>query len=221
MRPQIVNVYTELPDAPVLSISRGPGVNDVNLSWTDGTPVDYTSLALWGNPKNEIGYRIERDTGSGFSPVGQAISNQTTFTDDTNASVQLGDQYRVVAYNTAGEVTSNVADVQPGVLSIVKASADPTTAPYVPFAVTFSEAVTGATKVDFSLATTGTIAGASIVSMSGSGTTYTVTVSTGTGSGTIGLNLVDDDSIKDALNNPLGGPGTGNGDFTGDFYTIP
>ena len=45
-----------LPDAPVLTFTRG----SVILNWTDGTPVDYANPATWGNPKNEIGFRIER-----------------------------------------------------------------------------------------------------------------------------------------------------------------
>ena len=49
---------------------------------------------------------------------------------------------------------------------------------------------------------------------------YTVTASTGTGSGTLGLNLTDDDTIVDALANPLGGSGAGNGAVTGQIYTI-
>jgi hypothetical protein len=44
--------------------------------------------------------------------------------------------------------------------------------------------------------------------------------STGTGNGTVGLNLVDNDSVKDGVNNPLGGSGAGNGNLTGQAYTI-
>jgi hypothetical protein len=47
-----------------------------------------------------------------------------------------------------------------------------------------------------------------------------VTASTGTGGGTLGLNLVDDDSVADAAGNKLGGTGAGNGSFTGEVYTI-
>jgi hypothetical protein len=56
-----------------------------------------------------------------------------------------------------------------------------------------------------------------------SGTTYNVTANTGSGSGTLGLNLVDNDSIKDGANNPLGGAGTtgtADGSFTGQVYTV-
>ena len=58
------------------------------------------------------------------------------------------------------------------------------------------------------------------MSVSGGGASYTVTASSGTGSGTLGLNLVDDDSITDAAGNKLGGTGAGNGNFTGQVYTI-
>src|SRR4051794_32193815 len=53
-----------------------------------------------------------------------------------------------------------------------------------------------------------------------SGTTYTVTVNGVSGTGTLGLNLVDDDSVKDGVGNALGGTGAGNGSFTGQVYAI-
>ena len=59
-----------------------------------------------------------------------------------------------------------------------------------------------------------------ISTIEGSGSAYTITVNTGTGNGTLGLNLVDNDSIIDATGNPLGGTGAGNGSFTGQVYTI-
>ena len=59
-----------------------------------------------------------------------------------------------------------------------------------------------------------------IDSVSGSGTAYTVTVKNGSGNGTLGLNLVDDDSVVDLAGNKLGGAGAGNGNFTGQTYTI-
>jgi len=76
---------------------------------------------------------------------------------------------------------------------------------------------------DFALATTN-VTGASITGVSGSGTTYTVTVNTGTpintGTHSIGLNLADDDSIIDRQRHCPWGTGTGNGNFTGQVYTI-
>ncbi|MEJ5241226.1 MAG: DUF2341 domain-containing protein [Anaerolineales bacterium] len=127
---------------------------------------------------------------------------------DGTATVDMG------AYETVPDTTA------PTVTSLVRADADPTAAASVNFTVTFSETVTGVDASDFTLAMGGGLTGASVTGVSGSGTTYTVTVNTGTGSGTLGLNLADDDSIVDGANNPLGGVGTGNGDFGGETYTV-
>src|SRR5205807_9698771 len=107
----------------------------------------------------------------------------------------------------------------PTVSAINRVSSSPTNAASVQFAVTFSESVTGVDATDFALAASG-VSGASITGVSGSGSSYTVTVNTGTGDGTLGLNLVDDDSIVDVAGNTLGGTGPGNGNFPGQAYTI-
>jgi hypothetical protein len=73
----------------------------------------------------------------------------------------------------------------------------------VAFTVTFSEAVTGVDAADFALALSGTSATiASVTPVSGS--VYTVTVGGVSGKGTLGLNLVDDASIRDLGGNRLG-----------------
>src|SRR4029077_11778066 len=110
--------------------------------------------------------------------------------------------------------------IAPTVLSINRVSPTPTNAGSVQWTVTFSENVTGVDVADFALVATGGVTGASIGTVTGSGTTYTVTVNTGTSSGTLGLNLVDNDTIVDGSGNRLGGTGAGNGNFTGQVYTI-
>jgi hypothetical protein len=91
--------------------------------------------------------------------------------------------------------------------------------------VTFSEFVTGLDIlppiIDFTLNASG-LSGAAITGVTvESGVSYLVHVNTGSGNGTIQLFVVDDDSIRDAVNQPLGGAGTGNGNFlTGETYTI-
>lgn len=110
--------------------------------------------------------------------------------------------------------------VAPTVVSIVRASANPT-APgsIVSFMVTFSAPVTGVNNSDFALTTTG-VSGASITSISGSGSSYTVSVNVGSGTGTVRLDLIDNDSIVNG-GLPLGGTGAGNGSFTsGEVYTV-
>jgi hypothetical protein len=89
----------------------------------------------------------------------------------------------------------------------------------VQFLVTFSEDVTGVDVTDFALALTGTATG-SIASVSGSGSQYTITVDEIMGDGTLGLNLVDDDTILDIALNKLGGTGQDNGNLEGEVYTI-
>jgi prepilin-type N-terminal cleavage/methylation domain-containing protein len=107
----------------------------------------------------------------------------------------------------------------PVVAGMVRADADPTTATSLNWTVTFSSSVTGVGPTDFALAPTGSVTGASITGVTGSGTTYTVTANRGSGAGALGLNLIDDDSIKSGVT-PLGGPGANNGNFTGQVYTI-
>ena len=108
----------------------------------------------------------------------------------------------------------------PTVVSITRVDPDPTSASNVDFTVTFSETVTGVNKADFTLTISG-VSGVYVSSVGGSGDTYTVTVNTGSGNGTIRLDVVDDNSIVDAANNPLGGSSVGDGDFAGgEEYAI-
>jgi len=66
----------------------------------------------------------------------------------------------------------------------------------------------------------GGVSGASITDVTVSGTTWTVTANTGSGTGTLGLNLVDNDTIQNGSGQKLGGTGAGNGNFTGQVYTV-
>ena len=109
----------------------------------------------------------------------------------------------------------------PYVVDISRADPDPTIASSVGFIVAFSEPVTGVDAADFQLTTSDGISGTSISNVSGSGDTYVVTVLTGTGSGTVRLDLVDDGSIRNAMNARLAAPGTSNGSFdSGESYTV-
>jgi len=139
--------------------------------------------------------------------------------------------FSVRARDAAGNVdpmpasfTWEVDATPPSVVSInrnsaTRAFANPTSASVVNFTVTFSEAVYGVDVGDFSLVMNG-VTGALVTGVGGSGATRTVLVKTGTGFGTLGLNLVDNNTITDYMNNPLGGAGAGNGNFTGQRYTI-
>jgi len=104
----------------------------------------------------------------------------------------------------------------PSVRSIVRLDADPTGLQEVQFEVTYSEAVTGADDpAAYALTTTGAIAGAAVVTISGGGDSYVVTVDTGSGDGTLRLDVPAGGPIADLAGRPLDG-----GFSSGAVYTI-
>jgi hypothetical protein len=110
----------------------------------------------------------------------------------------------------------------PAVVSIDR-SAPPTAgtgAAEVAYVVTFNEPVTNVLSADFALVITGTASAAIPLEVTGSGAVYSVKAVQIQGSGQLRLDLVDDDSILNTLNVPLGGIGAGNGDFQGQTYLI-
>lgn len=88
------------------------------------------------------------------------------------------------------------------------------------FQAVFSEPVHGVDVEDFSLAMNGVSNAAIAAVYRESDTVFNVEVNAGSGNGSMRLDLVDNDSIRDSLDQPLGGPGAGNGNFTGATATI-
>jgi hypothetical protein len=149
-------------------------------------------------------------TGANTGSVGLSLVSVGSISDaaaNVLAGTRPGDE--AFAYDTTA----------PTVTSIDRAGGSPTNAGTVSWTVSFSEAVGGVGLGDFVLSQGGGVSGASITGVTGSGP-YTVTATTGTGDGTLGLTLADDDSIVDTAANTLGGPGAGNGGFTGQEFTI-
>ena len=108
MRPLQVNARNEVPVAPDPVIATGDPGSPIVLSWTDGTPVDMLGIGTWGDPRNEIGFRIERALGAGaFAPIGTTLPNVTQFTDTGTVSGSAY-RYRVVAFNAAGPSESSI-----------------------------------------------------------------------------------------------------------------
>jgi len=107
---------------------------------------------------------------------------------------------------SAGVVTLD--HTRPTVLSIRPSGQDSNAgATTVSFTVTFSETVTGVDAGDFAVALSGVTTSALVVTQV-SGSVYTVTIDGIAGVGSLGLNLVDDDSIRDVAGNHWGsGPG--------------
>jgi hypothetical protein len=173
MRPMTLAPIHALPAAPVLSFTKGAGTV-INLAWTDGTPVSYLDPHTWtlNESKAEIGYKIQRAPITATGTVGtwadlsKALANQTSTTDALAGSAKWF--YRVVAWNAAGESTSNAV-----------ITADP---PDMPTAVT---PTAGNAKVVLNWAAPAINGGAPITGYAvqrsvDSGTTWT-TVSTNTG----------------------------------------
>jgi hypothetical protein len=130
-----------------------------------------------------------------------------------------GDKVYVSAYGYLAVSRTDI--IPPSVTSITRAHPNPNSETSVDFTVTFSEDVKNVDLDDFALTRTGDVTGESLSGIEGSGNQYTITVQTGTGNGTLRLNVFDDDTIKDAEGNPLGGTGPINGDYlTGEVYTL-
>jgi MSHA biogenesis protein MshQ len=159
-------------------------------------------------------WTVNANTGSGAGTLGVNLIDDDTIID--GSSVPLGGS-GVGNGNFTGQIYTVAG---PSVVSINRASANPTApATAIAWTVVFDRSVTGVDVSDFALAITGSISGASITSVTGSGTTWTVNANTGAYGGTIGLNLVDDDTIIDSSGAKLGGTGAANGNFTGQVYT--
>ena len=147
-------------------------------------------------------------------------------------AVQGSNTFQVYA-KTATQTSSTtswtwlVDSIPPSVSTVARVGSSPTNAASVQWTVTFSEPVKGVDATDFALAKVGLGGSPAVTAVSPNistlATSFTVTASTGSGSGTLGLNVVDNDSIVDAVGNKLGGTGAGNGNFTGppaSVYTI-
>jgi uncharacterized repeat protein (TIGR01451 family) len=229
---QIVIDYT--PPPAVSSINRAstnPTAGAASVSWTvvfdqSVTGVDAGDFALVqaggvaGAAITAVSgsgttWTVTASTGSGAGTLGLNLVDNDSI---VAGAVPLGG-----AGAGNGNFTGQVYTVSvPAVVSINRASTNPTTASAaVSWTVTFSAAMTGVDVSDFALVQAGGAAGATLTSVSGSGTTWTVVANTGTSSaGTLGLNLVDDDTIVNANSAPLGGSGVANGNFTGQTYSL-
>ena len=139
------------------------------------------------------------------------------FTNVNNGGTLIKEADYLAAYGMTG---STVDTTPPTVVSVKRASPNPTSAASVDFTVTFSENVYFPWPSVFTVTQVG-VSGAVVTGWTGSGSVYTIHVSTGSGTGTIRLDVIDDDTIVDTAGNPLGGVGAGNGTYTsGEVYNV-
>lgn len=205
-----------------LSLSEDSNATSLSdlLDITDADTGDTLTWSISGNPSH--------GSLSGFSATGTSNGGTVTpasvfYTPTANYS---GSDRFVIQVSDGTEtdiITVNVTiHDAPEVSSLNLGSSSPTHEDSLTFDIIFSEGVTQVGIDDFSLVTTGTAFG-NIADISGSGSSYTLTVNNVTGDGTLGLNLVDDDSIVNGNGVALGGVGTlgsGNGSLTGPTYTL-
>ena len=159
------------------------------------------------------------DGGGGMFSQGGSYSLGGTVGQADAGPAMGGGSYSLVGGFWAG---AQATVLPPEVVTISRTDPNPTGAASVDFTVVFSQSVTGVDSTDLVLTVTGLSDTAITGVSSGPASTYTVTVDTGTGSGTIRLDLLDDDSILAEVGAlPLGGTGTGNGDFmAGEAYDV-
>jgi hypothetical protein len=190
-------------------ITPSTGLNITVTTFTASDNIDVTGYLITESATPPV---IGAEGWTGTAP--------TTYTAATDGAYTL--------YPWAKDAAGNVSDVfasprevvvdttAPAVVSIVRASANPTSAAIVTFTVTFSEAVTGVEVSDFALTNTGTISGELVTGVVGGPAVYTVTLSTGTGDGDLRLDVAASATISDLAGNSLAGlPYTG-----GESYTV-
>ena len=190
-------------DASDFVLTAGGSISGATVSTVSGAGRDYI---------------VHVDTGTGDGTLRLDVVDNDSIIDSTNnplGGVGAGSGSFVV-----GEIyTVDKSFVT--VTNILRVDQNPSTGGILYFIVNFSEPVTGVDAIDFLPVTTGALGGAVVTEVNGIGSSYTIAVNAGIGDGTLRLDVLDDDSILDALNAPLGGAGIGNGSFiAGEVYSL-
>ena len=220
---QIVVDYTLPPTAPTVTTNAATALTTTGATLNGTVSSNGAPTTVTFDYGLTVGYGSSATATA--SPLASGAVNTAVSAAVTGLTCGTTYHFRVKGVNSAG--TTNGTDLTfttaacPAVLSINTASTNPTApATAVAWTVVFSVSVTGVDATDFALVQAGGVTGATITSVTGSGTTWTVNGNTGSGTGTLGLNLVDNDTIIDGGGIPLGGAGAGNGNFTGQVYTV-
>ena len=194
---------------------------NVNLTLTGNT--DWQSTRLTTLPASSLSVCSELPSYTTSGTYNQAFSVNAPDTNGTYTLVVTSyEGARCTTQSDTGNLNAAIVtdSTSPRVVSIVRTSPNPTNASPVTWTLTFDREVLGVTLDDFNFDAVG-VTGLSLGGTYNTGDTsiYRMTT-TNTGSGTLGLNIIDNDSIVGPNGLPLGGAGAGNGDFTGQVYTI-
>jgi hypothetical protein len=189
---QLTSYVGATPNAVAVADVNGDGKEDLVVG-DGGTAYPGNVAVLLGNRDGTFQPAVNFNTG--VNPYALAVA-------DLNGDGRLD---IATANQRSNTVSVLLGDVPPTVLSINRASPPGpiTSDSSVIYTVTFNEPVTGVDTTDFQLALAGGVTATTPVMVSGTGSTYTVTVDGISGTGSLGLNLVDDGSIRDAAGNPL------------------
>lgn len=127
MRPIVLRVDTTAIPAFTTIVTSGAGSNV--LSWTDPTPIDYLNLNTFGDPRNEVGFKVYRSTvGGAYALLASLPANTITYT-DTTAVNGTTYYYKVEAYNATASTNSVVATSNPITAAVALNGASTSVAP--------------------------------------------------------------------------------------------
>ncbi|GHN02788.1 hypothetical protein WSM22_42770 [Cytophagales bacterium WSM2-2] len=206
------------PSVPDLAAGDDTGINNDNYT-SQTTNLTFSGIA--GSVENNATVKIFDGTsllgtttasGTGVWTIDLSLS-AGTYSINIKAIDAAGN-----TSNASGNLSVTVDTTNPLVSTITLPDTNPNSTGTVHFSVTFDSNVTGVDATDFSL--TGTATAGGTIGVTGSNASYSVTVSGLTAQGSLGLKLVDDNSIIDLAGNPLGGAAANDGDFTSSQYTL-
>ncbi len=207
---------------------------DFQLSFTeavsglDATDFQFAATTLTGPAVanmsgGPVDYTVTVDPGPGQGTLQLFLIDNGTIVDTTSDPLYGPGNAGTVAQSAVVDVDL----LPPSVVSITPIGNPITQATTLTFSAEFSETVSGVDLTDFQphVPTGSGIVGAAItnVELTTPGVNdrlYTVTLTYTSGEGTVGVSLIDDDSILDSVLFPLGGVGAGNGDFVSELFDV-
>ncbi|HEY1733389.1 MAG TPA: hypothetical protein VGG23_02995, partial [Acidimicrobiales bacterium] len=184
---------------PVATFTAKPPTRDNDTAPTIAFSATDPVIAGVSSGVNHLEFSAD---GGPFQTASSPVTLRNRLAGDHTVAVRAVDNLGNVGPTASYAWTIDL--IAPEVLSIDRLDppTDATNAGSVAFEVTFSEPVTGVDPTDFAVPLSGVVV-AGIPTVAGSGSVYTVTVPGVAGNGTLGLDLVDDDSIRDLAGNTL------------------